>query len=205
EFDFALLPGAAGLADADAAEDIEALVRRRFLRVVGERFDFVHDQVREVVYGQLLPPRRTLLHAAVVQAIERLHAGRLDEHVEQLAHHALRGEVWDKAVLHGRRAGDVAAERSASAQAAAYFAQAIQALARRPDDPEALEQGIELRELLTAHLFALGQRAAYLESMTEAVALAERLGDPRWLARVLSLRSNALWFAGDSRRALESA
>ena len=205
EFDFALLSRASGLDEVTAAEEIEALVRRRVLRVVGERFDFVHDQVREVVYDQLLPSRRTLLHAAIARAMEEIHAAGLDEHVERLAHHAFRGEVWDKAVRYGRQAGSIAAERSASAQAGACYEQALQALARLPENRETLEQAIELRELRSSHHFALGERAAYLQRMEEALALAERLGDERWLARVLALRSNALWFAGDNRHALESA
>jgi hypothetical protein len=43
-----------------------------------------------------LQDRRRSMHAAVVEGIERLYAGRLTEQVEQLAYHALRGEVWIK-------------------------------------------------------------------------------------------------------------
>jgi DNA-binding SARP family transcriptional activator/tetratricopeptide (TPR) repeat protein len=203
EFDFALVQGATGLDEAAAAEEIETLVRRRVLRVVGERFDFVHDQVREVVYGQLLPPRRALLHAAVVRAIERLQAARLREHVERLAHHAFCGELWEKAVAYGHQAGTIAAERSASAQAGACFDQALQALARLPESRETLTQAIELRRVRSAHHFALGERAGLLQRMEEAVALAERLGDKRQLAINLGAWAMAFWFAGDNRRALE--
>ncbi len=203
EFDFILLHGASGLEEADAAEEVEALVRRRVLRVVGERFDFVHDQVREVVYGQLLPPRRALLHATVARAIERLHGGRLREHVERLAHHAFHGELWEKAVAYGQQSGSIAAERSASAQAGACFDQALLALARLPESRETLTQAIELRRLRSAHHFALGERAGLLQRMEEAVALAERLGDERRLAINLGAWAISLWFAGDNRRALE--
>lgn len=203
EFDFTLLQSASGLDEVDAAEEVEALIRRRVLRVVGERFDFVHDQVREVVYGRLLPPRRALLHADIVRAIERLHAGRLREHVERLAHHALQGEMWTKAVAYGQQAGIIAAERSASAQAGACFDQALHALARLPESRDTLTQAIELRRLRSAHHFALGERAGLLQRMEEAVALAERLGDERQLAINLGAWAIALWFAGDNRQALE--
>ena len=42
---------------------------------------------------------------AIVEAIEQLYADRLAEHVERLAHHALRGELWEKAVCYLRQAG----------------------------------------------------------------------------------------------------
>ena len=48
------------------------------------------------------PPR------PIVDAIERLYPDRLAEHVERLAHHAVRGELWEKAVAlspAGRRQG----------------------------------------------------------------------------------------------------
>jgi tetratricopeptide (TPR) repeat protein len=204
EFDFWLLQAASGLSEAVTAEEVEALVRRRVLRVVGERFDFVHDQVREVAYGQLLPPRRTLLHAAVARAIERLPAGQLNDDVERLAHHSFRGELWEAAVRYGRRAGHVAADRSASAQAEACFDRAIAALTRLPETRERLEQAFELRQLRGAHYIALGEREALLRGIEEAVVLAGRLGDQHRLATILSARANGLWFTGDHRRALES-
>jgi len=53
-----------------------------------------------VAYGSLLQARRTALHAQVVEAIERLYADRLTEHVERLAYHALSGEEWSKTVAY---------------------------------------------------------------------------------------------------------
>src|SRR4029077_9310774 len=65
EFEFRLLARAAAFGEREAAEGVEELVRRRVLHGVGERFDFIHDRVRDVVSGQILPVRRKLLHAAV--------------------------------------------------------------------------------------------------------------------------------------------
>ena len=49
--------------------------------------------------------------------------------VERLAHHALRGELWDKAVLYCQQAGARAFDRAAFHEAVAAFEQALQALA----------------------------------------------------------------------------
>jgi hypothetical protein len=43
--------------------------------------------------------------------------GRLDDQVKRLAQHALRGEVWDKALAYGCQAGDKARTRSAYREA----------------------------------------------------------------------------------------
>ena len=54
-------------------------------------YTFKHALTHEVTYGSLLQERRKALHGRVLEAIERLYPDRLDEHVERLAHHALRG------------------------------------------------------------------------------------------------------------------
>src|SRR2546425_621755 len=61
-------------------------------------FSFKHALTHEVTYGTLLQQRRRELHARIVEVIERLYADRLSQHVERLAYHALKGEVWDRAV-----------------------------------------------------------------------------------------------------------
>src|SRR5437588_4227330 len=42
------------------------------------------------------------------------------DQVERLAHHAMRSELWDKALAYGRQAGGRAATRSAYREAVAY-------------------------------------------------------------------------------------
>jgi hypothetical protein len=53
---------------------------------------------------------------------------RLDEQIDRLAHHALRVEVWDKALAYFRQAGAKVASRSAYDEAAMCFEQALDAL-----------------------------------------------------------------------------
>jgi len=66
-------------------------------------YTFNHALTHEVAYGGLLDERRRLLHCQILDTIERLYPDRLAEHVDRLAHHAVRGEAWGKAVLwaHG--------------------------------------------------------------------------------------------------------
>src|SRR5262249_58106887 len=72
DFEFRLLRRVADVGEADAACAVEALVRTHILHNVGERFDFIHDRLREVAYDRLLPTRRRLLHASVVAALEEV-------------------------------------------------------------------------------------------------------------------------------------
>src|SRR5436309_8927289 len=79
----------------------------------GLEYTFKHALTHEVAYGSLLQDRRRALHAQIAETIEGLHHDRLAEQVDRLAHHALRGEVWDKAVTHLQAAGIRAIERAA--------------------------------------------------------------------------------------------
>src|SRR5262249_6441350 len=115
-------------------------------RLFPEReYTFKHALTHEVAYSSLLQERRRTLHARIVEALEELYADRLAEHVDRLAHHALRGEVWDKALAYGRQAGARAAARSAYSEAVECFEQALMALAQLPERRDTLEQAIDLR------------------------------------------------------------
>jgi predicted ATPase len=94
---------------ADATEDalqqgLAHLQAAEFLyetRIFPDReHTFKHALTHEVTYGTVLQERRRAVHVGVVDAIERSYPDRLSEHVERLAHHAVRGEIWEKAVSY---------------------------------------------------------------------------------------------------------
>ena len=126
-------------------------------------YTFKHALTHEVAYGSLLQERRKALHARIVEAIERLYPDRLDEHVERLAHHALRGECWEKALSYSRQAGHKGVARSANREAVAFFEQALAALEHLPETRDTLEQAIDLRLDLRQPLLPLGEFEQILE------------------------------------------
>ena len=138
---------------------------------------FKHALTHEVAYGSVLHERRRALHARIVEAIETLHPDRLSEHVERLAQHALRGEVWPKAVTYLRRAAAKAVARSASREAVSCLQQALGVLAHLPESPETTGQAIDLRLDLQVPLNNLGEIERLLDYLREAEPLAEALGD----------------------------
>src|SRR5712691_801482 len=84
-------------------------------------YTFKHALTHEVAYSSLLQEWRRVLHARIVEALEGLALDHLTEQVERLAHHALRGEVWDKAPAYCRQAGEKALARSAYREAVGSF------------------------------------------------------------------------------------
>ena len=160
-------------------------------------YTFKHALTHEVAYSSLLLERRRVLHARIVEALEALAPERVAEQVERLAHHALRGEVWDKAVTYCQQAGARAYDRAAFREAVAAFEQALQALAHLPEDGDTRVLAIELRLALGGPLSALGEHGRRLALLGEAEALARALDDRARLVRVLARMARVLRLTGD--------
>ncbi|HEX7881035.1 MAG TPA: hypothetical protein VF720_16615, partial [Candidatus Eisenbacteria bacterium] len=60
--------------------------------------------IREVLYAEANPIRRRRLHARILEAIERIHADRLDAHATDLAHHAVQAGAMEKGFDYSLRA-----------------------------------------------------------------------------------------------------
>ena len=159
-------------------------------------YTFKHALTQQVTYETLLQERRRALHARIVEALEALARDRVAEQAEPLAHHALRGEVWDKAVAYLRQAGEKALARSAYREAVGYFEQALSALPQLPETRNTCEQAIDLRLALHSALFPSGDYRRILASLREAETLAAAFDDSRRLGQVSIFLSRHFYFMG---------
>ena len=183
-----LVQAIAELPEADLYRDLAHLQAAEFLyetRLFPERaFTFKHALTHEVAYNGLLQERRRVLHGRIVEHLAALSAERQAEQVERLAHHAVRGEIWDKAVTYCQQAAARAMAGSAYREAVGYFEQALAALAQLPERRDTLAQAIDLRCDLRNALLPLDEHARILDSLRMAETLAEQLGDDQRRGRV---------------------
>ncbi len=142
-------------------------------------YTFKHALTHEVTYGTLLQDRRRALHARIVAAIEQLYGDRLSEQIELLAHHAVRGEAWEKAVVYLREAGTKAFRRSANADAMSYLTRGLDIVATLPEGLDRERHELALLLELGPTLQALkGLGAPEAERVfSRARELSERLGE----------------------------
>src|SRR5262245_31136525 len=124
EVPYPLLTTIADLPDIDLHRHLTHLQAAEFLYETSLfpelEYTFKHALTHDVAYGSLLQERRRTLHARIVEVMEGLAGDRLTDQVERLAHHALRGEVWDKALAYCRQAGEKAMARSVYREAVGY-------------------------------------------------------------------------------------
>jgi len=191
---FALLRAIADLPDDALDGGLSRLQTAEFLYETGLypelEYSFKHALTHDVTYSGLLQERRRELHARIVDAIEALYRDRLVGEIERLAHHALRGELREKAVDYLRQAGLKAAVRSAPQDARVSFEQALEVLRALPESQSTLEQAFEIRLELRPVMQQLGEARPMLERLREAEALAERLNDDRRRGQVCALATN---------------
>lgn len=200
------------IADTDPARLREGLARLQAAEFVYEaslfpdlEYTFKHALTHEVAYASLLAEQRRTLHARIVQSMERLYPERLNEHVEQLAHHARRGECWDKALAYAWQAGERAYLRSAHQVAAAAFEQALAALERVPSAGEATRNAVDLHLCARWCWNAVGDFERVAQHARAAERVATELGDPVRLGWACGALAAACWSTGEVSESLRQA
>jgi tetratricopeptide (TPR) repeat protein len=162
---------------------------------------FRHALVHDVAYRSISLDGRRALHRQGLAAGENLYADRIFEKADWLAYHALRGQVWDRAVSYFRSSAARAVRRAASRIAVQHLENALVAAAHLSDAERstvAVDLRIELRHALTP----LGQVQRTLENLEAAEALAVKMGDRQRLGRIVSFTANCLLIQARHREAL---
>jgi class 3 adenylate cyclase/tetratricopeptide (TPR) repeat protein len=188
-----------GLADLEAAGFIRPTALYPDLA-----YAFKHAITLDVAYASLLKERRRSLHARILEALESTYEGdRRAEHVERLADHALRAEAWPKAVDYLRDAGHRAVARSANKEAAAFYENALRAVAHLPESPDAVAAAVDIRLDLRPPLLQLGRLDDIRRLSKEAEAIAQQIGDEERLARAYTYLINYHYLLGETARTID--
>jgi tetratricopeptide (TPR) repeat protein len=167
-------------------------------------YTFKHALTHEVAYGSLLQDRRRELHTRTVETIERLYPERLGEHVERLAHHAVRGEAWEKAIPYLRQSGARAMERSATGEAVRFFEMLVLAVERQRDTVDASLKLDAYLELYTAR-FENSEERGIQAVVARIEELARLVGDGSGLARVRLQQAQTAWNLPDAPDGADTA
>jgi DNA-binding winged helix-turn-helix (wHTH) protein/tetratricopeptide (TPR) repeat protein len=200
EVPFALLNAIMPLPEETWHQSLTHLQTAEFLstmRLTPERvYTFKHTLTQEAAYGSLFQTQRRTLHQRVVTALEACPSRR-PAWVNQVAYHALRGELWDTAVTAFQQLGTAAMARSAYHEAVACYEQALEALRRLPSQPETHAQAIDLHLALRHALIPLGELARSFAHLDEAKTLALALGDTARQGFISAYLTRDLYSIGD--------
>ena len=141
-----VLIAATELTEEAVVRGLDELWQRRIVREQGTNsYDFSHDRLREVAYGELQPAQRRLLHRRVAAALEQSYADASGALTVQLAHHCDQGGLVEKAIHYLQQAAVAARQLYAHREAIAYTERAIGLLQSQPASGAALERELELQ------------------------------------------------------------
>jgi anti-anti-sigma factor len=185
-------------------ESLDELLERDMIRESegGTTLTFTHGEVQQIIYEDLNPLRRRILHRRVGAALEQAHGDRLDQIASQLAHHFIQSGNEEKGFLYSLKAGHQARQLHAYQTALGWYQDAF---AHMPGGETYLLERIELYNGLGCMLQARARYSEAIEAFTNMRRTAEAAADIAAQARAWNRLSDAFANRGDHRQALESA
>ena len=169
-------------------------------------YTFKHALVQDAAYQSLLKSKRQQLHARIAQVLEEQFpetarpAGSPGPHLTEAG-------LADEAIPYWRRAGELAAGRSANVEAIAHLSKALELIGTLPDARSTSEEELALRLAIGGPLMATkGYAAPEVErTYSRASALCDQLGRSAELFPVLRGLWNYYNVRGELQRAHDLA
>jgi class 3 adenylate cyclase/Tfp pilus assembly protein PilF len=186
--DSSALPGL--LREAERVEILSPVNQKRQM--------FRHGLIRDAAYSMQMRARRQELHASVVDAVEKLYPGEIEQHYGELAYHAERALLLEKALHYLPLAGRQAAAAYQNAQAVDYF---TRALALLPQDDLRTRFDLLLERVEVFH--RIGDRKLELGDIDMLDSLAMKLSEGLLFSKAFLARSNYCITTGDYPSAME--
>ena len=155
--------------------------------LAGVEYAFKHALTQEVAYNSLLIERRKLMHERAAASMESLYSERLDDHLNELAHHYELSDNTRKALEYLKRSAQQAVGRSAHMEAVGRFRSALELLRAVPETPERDQEELELQLGLGVPLHAIKGTSApeMRETYARARELCQQMGETLRLFPVL--------------------
>lgn len=124
-FDFTVLQTVTQQTEHELLQQIKELIAAQLVvEESDETFAFRHALTRQAIYTGLLGRERKALHHSLAEAMERCHAGALDLHAGDLAHHFYAAGAWTSALVWAQRAAANAEQLSAFSEALHHYMRA---------------------------------------------------------------------------------
>lgn len=172
----------------DIAEAEQAHV---WLAIRPFQYFFTHALLRDAAYTMQTHASRVQLHVVALQSIETVYGGEIHHHYGELAHHAERAVLTEKAFYYLRHAAKAAADAYQNSEAVDYYTRALAFVS--PDDLatqyDLLAERVELYS-------RMGKHDLHWKDLNALERWAAVLGDLDRIAKALMLRSSYFFITG---------
>jgi class 3 adenylate cyclase/predicted ATPase len=182
DFSHELLAAVSPLPEADLSVALDQLVQSELVFRRGAppdaTYSFKHALVQDAAYQSLLKSKRQQLHARIADALEKRFPDIGKTGPEVLAQHLTDAGLPERAIPYLRRAGELAAARSANVEAIAHLSKGLELVGALPNASDHLDEELALRMAIGGPLMATkGEAALEVErTYSRAWVLCEQLG-----------------------------
>jgi class 3 adenylate cyclase/predicted ATPase len=210
EFSHELLATVAPMSARLLGDALEQLVQSELVFRRGAPPDaiytFKHALVQDTAYQSLLKSKRQQLHAQIAQVLEE-QSPVGETGPEVLARHLTDAGLAARAIPYWRRAGELAAARSANVEAIAHVGKGLELVGTLPSDSAHLAEEFALRLAIGGPLMATkGEAALEVErTYSRAWTLCEQLRREAELFPVLRGLWHCYFVRGELQRAYDLA
>ncbi|HEU0294133.1 MAG TPA: AAA family ATPase [Anaerolineales bacterium] len=191
----------AGMVPDDAAlqnEIAEAERAHVWLAIRPFQYFFTHALLRDAAYAMQTHASRVTLHALAIHAMEGVYGEEIHHHYGELAHHAERASMAEKAFHYLHHAAKAATNAYQNSEAVDYYTRALAFVP--PDDLagqyDLLAERVELYS-------RMGKRDLQSKDLSALERWAEQLNDPLRLAQVMFQRATYHHTLGQYLEAVE--
>jgi len=194
DFTLEALQGVSGLDEDRLRRIVDELLKTGLLKHVvacGEDIcSFADVIVRDVVYEEVGTFERKKLHGNAGAALEKVYAGKIDEHLGELAYHFLKGGDKDKALDYFLKAGEKALSVYANREAISYFQSALKLLEEKDG---ALQERGRVLETVGDIESIVGEYNACTKCWNDGLLLWTQLNEKGRTARLHRKMANVFW------------
>ena len=197
QFSYQVLAEAAEEDEKSLIESLDELWLRRIVREQGaDGYDFSHDKIRQVMYGELSHARRRWLHRRTAEALERLQATLPDGAIGETASHYDRAGILDKALEGYQAAAQAARCVYAHHEALGWLGRAEALIRKLSDEAQRRSLTADICETQGDVLKTLARRAEAIQAYQQAL---EALDEARPLDRARLFRKQGDAWVEDRR------
>lgn len=169
EFSYHLLEAVTSNPQSNLDSRLSQLVDKEVLYQRGlppsANYTFRHAMVHEVAYESLLKKTRQKYHRKIAEILATKFPDRIQENPEIMAHHCFEAGDYESATQYWSRAGKMAIQRSANADATVHLTNAIFALDNLPESPQKAESELQIQAALgLAYMLLKGYAAEEVQS-----------------------------------------
>jgi tetratricopeptide (TPR) repeat protein len=205
DFTFEALCGATGIEENKLLEIMEKILKTELIKekiIRGEDvYSFADIIVRDVVHEEVSHLRHKKLHSAVGNALEKVYAKKIDEHLGELAYHFLEGGDKEKALDYFSKAGERAQKVYAHNEAFSYLQHTLDILEEKGGN---LGEKARIIERLGDLKGLTGNVGECLDYWNKSLTIWNQLEDKKNIARLQAKTASWIWqFIGDRDKASE--